>query len=265
MHTSSIPHTRTGHFRLHERFHSRFLPADRNVIVYLPPGYARDRAARYPVLYMHDGQNLFDRSTAFNEVEWGVDETAEALIEAGEVEPLIVVGVYNSGPHRMDEYTATPDRGHGAGGKAHLYGRMLVEGLKPFIDRLYRTRPGPEHTAVGGSSLGGLLSLHLGLRYPHVFSRVAALSPAVWWDDRAIVRDVAALTVKLPLRLWLDGGTAEAARVVGDLRVLRDALVAKGWALGADLAYLEAEGAGHDERAWGARMPDALRFLFPGT
>ena len=265
MSSGATSHTRTGRFRLHERFHSRFLPADRNVIVYLPPDYARARTKRYPVLYMHDGQNLFDRATAFNDREWGVDETAETLIAAGEVAPLIIVGIYNAGAHRMDEYTMSPDRGHGAGGQAHLYGRMLVEGLKPFIDRLYPTLPGPEHTAVAGSSLGGLLSLHLGLRYPQLFSRVAALSPAVWWDERAIVRDVAALPAKPPLRIWLDGGTEEAARMIGDLRLLRDALVAKGWVLDQDLSYLEVGGAGHDEGAWGARMADVLRFLFPGT
>jgi predicted alpha/beta superfamily hydrolase len=256
-------HTRTGRFRLHERFHSRFLPADRDVIVYLPPDYRRDATVRYPVLYMHDGQNLFDRETAFNDVEWQVDEAVEGLIARGEVAPLIIVGVYNVGDYRMDEYTPTRDESHGAGGKAHLYGRMLVDGLKPFIDRLYRTLPGPEHTAIGGSSLGGLVSLHLALRYPHVFSRVAALSPAVWWGDLTIVREVRALACKPPLRIWLDAGTAEAPRVIDDARQLRDALVAKGWTPGDDLAYTEAEGAGHDELAWGSRMPDVLRFLFP--
>jgi len=256
-------HTRTGRFRLHERFHSRFLPADRNVIVYLPPQYAANRTTRFPVLYMHDGQNLFDRATSFNDVEWGVDEAAEGLIAAGEVAPLIIVGVYNTGEHRMHEYTPTRDPAAGAGGMANLYGRMLVEGLKPFIDRLYRTRPAAEHTGIAGSSLGGLVSLHLALRYPHVFSRVGVLSPAVWWDGLAIVREVQALEARLPLRIWVDAGTAEAPRVIDDARTLRDALLAKGWVLDEDLAYVEAEGAGHDERAWGARIPDVLRFLFP--
>jgi len=140
---------------------------------------------------------------------------------------------------------------------------MLVEGLKPFVDRLYRTRPAAEHTGIAGSSLGGLVSLHLALRYPHVFSRVGVLSPAVWWDGLAIVREVQALEARLPLRIWVDAGTAEAPRVIDDARTLRDALLAKGWVLDEDLAYVEAEGAGHDERAWGARIPDVLRFLFP--
>jgi predicted alpha/beta superfamily hydrolase len=133
--------TLTGEFRAHPKFHSKFLPADRDVLVYLPPGYDRDRSRRYPVLYMHDGQNLFDGSTSFIPgMEWRVDETAQALIESGAIEPLIIVGIYNTGNLRVDEYTPTADARYKAGGKAALYGRLIVEELKPFIDARYRTR-----------------------------------------------------------------------------------------------------------------------------
>jgi predicted alpha/beta superfamily hydrolase len=159
------PHTLTGDVRTHDGFRSEHLANERAVVVYVPPGYdASD--ARYPVLYMHDGQNLFDEATAFRH-EWRVDETAQRLITAGLVEPLLIVGIYNTGETRVDEYTPTASPDTGRGGKADRYGRMLVDELKPFVDRTYRTRPDAGDTAMGGSSLGGLLTLYLGLHYPH--------------------------------------------------------------------------------------------------
>ena len=257
-------HTLTGDVRTHEAFHSRYLSHDRTVIVYLPPGYDAESADRYPVLYLHDGQNVFDRATSFGE-EWQVDESAQRLIMAGEIEPLIIVGIYNTGEHRLDEYTPTPEVGEGRGGHADDYGRMLVEELKPFIDATYQTLPSAGSTAMGGSSLGGLLTMHLGLRYPTAFSRLAVLSPSVWWDDRVILREVGALSAALPLRIWLDAGTAEGVDTLVNARALRDALVAKGWVLGASLAYLEAEGGEHNEQSWSARVERVLKFLFPPT
>jgi predicted alpha/beta superfamily hydrolase len=255
-------HTLTGDIRRHEGFHSEHLEHDRTVLVYLPPGYDAAGVRRYPVLYLHDGQNVFDRATSVGE-EWRVDETAQALIEGGTIEPLIIVGIYNTGEHRIDEYAPTARPEKGGGGQADRYGRMLVEELKPFVDREYRTLPSAASTGIGGSSLGGLLTVHLGLRYPTVFSRLAVLSPSVWWDDRVILREVAALPGKLPFRIWLDVGTAEGPEVTADARALRDALLAKGWKEGEDLAYLEAEGGEHNERSWAARVEPALRHLFP--
>jgi predicted alpha/beta superfamily hydrolase len=255
-------HTLTGDFRVHEGFHSRYLPVDHTVIVYLPPGYHGEPARRYPVLYLQDGQNLFDEATAFGE-EWRVDETAEALIRAGQIEPLIIVGIYNTGEHRIEEYTPTRDRVRDAGGKANLYGRMLVEELKPFIDREYRTLADPANTAIGGSSLGGLVSLFLALQYSGKFWKLAILSPSVWWDRQYIVRRVRALAHKPPSRIWLSAGTAEGHGVVAGARRVRDELVRKGWVLGDDLVYLEVDGAGHDERAWADVVEPILRFLFP--
>ncbi len=256
------PSTLTGQFRAHPAFHSNFLPVDHDVLVYLPPGYDADPERRYPVLYLHDGQNLFDESTSFSG-EWRVDETAQELISTGQIEPLIIVGIYNAGAYRVEEYTPTRDRAKRTGGKAKLYGRMIVEELKPFIDREYRTRPEPEFTGLGGSSLGGLVSIYLGPLYSGIFWRLAVLSPSVWWDNRFIVRRVRALATKPPLRIRLSTGTAEGEGVTEAARRVRDALVAKGWVLGQDLAYLELEGAKHEEAAWAAIMPDVLRFLFP--
>ena len=256
-------HTLTGDFRRHPKFRSRFLPSEHTLMVYRPPGYRDDRVRRFPVLYLHDGQNVFDRATSATGAEWSVDETAQRLIEIGVIEPLLIVGIYNAGERRIDEYTPTRDRKKNIGGKADAYARMLVQEVKPFIDRRYRTLRSAPNTGLGGSSLGGLLTMHLGLRFPTVFNRLAVLSPSVWWDDRAIVREVEALPGKLPLRIWLDAGTGEGAEVTRDSRMLRDALVRKGWVEGQDLAYLEAEGGGHNEQSWATRVEGVLRFLYP--
>ena len=256
-------HTLTGDFRRHARFRSRFLPSEHTLLVYRPPGYRDDRVRRFPVLYLQDGQNVFDRATSATGDEWSVDETAQRLIESGAIEPIIVVGIYNAGHRRIDEYTPTRDPKKKMGGRADAYARMLVQEIKPFIDRRYRTLRSAANTGLGGSSLGGLLTMHLGLRYPRVFSRLAVLSPSVWWHDRAIIREVDVLKAKLPLRIWLDSGTAEGADVTRDTRLLRDSLVQKGWIVGKDLAYLEAEGGGHNEKSWATRVEGVLRFLFP--
>jgi predicted alpha/beta superfamily hydrolase len=258
---TSPGHTLTGDFRLHQNFRSEFLKHRRTIIVYLPPGYDPSAARRYPTLYLHDGQNVFDKATSVGE-EWRVDETAQELIAAGEMEPLIMVGIYNTGAHRIGEYTPTALPGKG-GGLADAYGRMLVEELKPLIDAKYKTLPGAGSTGMAGSSLGGLLTMHLGLRYPTVFSRLAVLSPSVWWDKRVILREVEALPAKLPFRIWLDAGTAEGEEVIRDTRALRDALKAKGWVEGEDLAYQEVEGGQHNEASWAKRAGPFLKFLYP--
>jgi predicted alpha/beta superfamily hydrolase len=151
------------------------------------------------------------------------------------------------------------------GGKANLNARMLVEELKPFVDGTYRTRREAESTALGGSSLGGLVTLHVGLGHSGVFGRLAVMSPSAWWYGEWLVKRVLALPGKLPLRIWLDVGAGEQPSMLQSARRLRDALEAKGWQEGEDLAYLEARGARHDEASWGARAGRALSFLFPAA
>lgn len=263
------PQTLTGDIRHHKRFHSKILNNDRDLVIYLPPGYEANTKKHYSVFYMHDGQNLFDGATSFIPgQEWRVDETAQSLIQAGKIEPLIIVGIYNAGNERVNEYTPVQDLKYKAGGKADLYGRFIVEELKPFIDKSYRTKKGASHTGIGGSSLGGLISLYLGLRYPNVFSRIAVVSPSVWWADGQIVRYVAEQP-KRRLRIWLDIGTKEgrdaqeAQRTVDSTRILKEALIKKGWKQGTNLKYMEADAAEHNERAWAARVEHILEFLFP--
>lgn len=252
--------------RVHENFGSAHLDDPRNVLVYLPPGYGGDPERRYPVLYMHDGQNLMIAEDAFGGVAWGVDETAQRMILAGEIEPIIIVGIYNSGGNRIDEYTPVKSPGgkmRGRGGKADQYGRMIVEELKPFIDNEYLTKTEREYTGLGGSSLGGLVSLHLGLKRPDVFSRLAVISPAVWWANNHMIREVAQLGERLPLRIWLDIGKREGSRIKHQVRALKEILLANGWKNGEDLAYFEIPEARHDEAAWAARFDAVLKFLYP--
>jgi predicted alpha/beta superfamily hydrolase len=263
------PHTLTGDIRVHKSFHSKILDNDRDVLVYLPPGYDANKGTRYSVFYLHDGQNLFDGATSFIPgQEWRVDETAQALIAAGKIEPLIIVGVYNT-KDRVDEYTPAEDAKYKKGGKADLYGRMLVAELKPFVDSHYRTKKDAKHTGLGGSSLGGLVSIYLALKYPNVFGRAALVSPSVWFANKQIVHYVEALPKKPKVRVWMDIGTnegqttEEAQQTVNDARLLRETLVKKGWKLGKDLNYFEAEGALHNEGAWAARVERILTFLFP--
>lgn len=257
----AIPSKPRTDLRKHEGFRSRFLEHDRTLIVYLPRGY-ESSSRRYPVLYMHDGQNLFDPATAFAGAEWRADDTAEQLIAAGEIEPLIIVGIYNTGEHRIHEYTPVRDPKLG-GGLADLYGRMLLEEIKPFIESTYRTLQGPENTGLGGSSLGGLVTLYLGLRDPGVFGKLAVLSPSVWWANRWILRFIARVKRKPDLKIWLDMGTCEGGMSLEDTERLRDLLEMKGWREGEDLQYSEIVGAVHNEAAWAERVGPLLRFLFP--
>jgi predicted alpha/beta superfamily hydrolase len=247
----------------HPKFHSNILPADRDILVYVPEGYdSSDR--QYPVLYLHDGQNLFDGKTSYVEGRiWGVHETADRLIAEGAVEPLIIVGIYNTGKHRLAEYTPTRNAKMG-GGDADLYGLMLVEEVKPFIDNKYRTRCDRENTGLGGSSLGGLVTLFLGLSRPDVFGKLAVLSPSVWWDHKSILAFVNEAEPEIHPRIWLDMGTREGGKSsLKDSELLHKLLVKRGWRDGEDLMYMRVEGGTHDESAWAQRVEPLLRFLFP--
>jgi predicted alpha/beta superfamily hydrolase len=252
--------------RTHERFRSRFLPDERDITVYLPPGYEARGDTQYPVLYLHDGQNLFEPDKAFKPGEhWRVPETASVLIEARRIEPLIVVGIGNTGAQRLHEYTPTHDRRRG-GGEAQAYGRLIVEELKPFVDATYATRRDGARTGIGGSSLGGLVSLYLGLAYPNLFTRLAVLSPSVWWDRRSILRDVRESRGKpapRDRRLWLDMGTREGRYHVDNLRLLKAGLINAGWVEGDTMHYEEVQGGTHSEADWAARLDRVLEWLYP--
>ncbi|MGI9078482.1 MAG: alpha/beta hydrolase [Gemmatimonadaceae bacterium] len=253
-----------GNFVLHDEFRSRHLPGERSVLVYLPRGYSAQPFRRFPALYLHDGQNLFNHTEADGSVErWSCELTLDRLVANRSVEPLIIVGIWNAGHERLDEYAPTRNERLGAGGKLGQHGEMIARDLKPFIDSHYRTLVDAANTGLGGSSLGALASLYLGFSNSATFGKIVAISPSIWWDDRIILRDVETLAHKPPLHIFLSAGTAEGRGVVPNARRLRRALVKKGWRPGADLQYLEARDGRHHESSWAEAFAPALQFLFP--
>ncbi len=264
-------HTIVGDLKVHHDFRATKLGNTRDIYVFLPPGYDDDSDRRYPVLYMHDGQNLFDAATSFIGVEWDVDETVTRMVQTGQVRPLIVVGISNT-PDRVFEYTPASDRSRGGGG-ADMYADFILNDLKPFIDRTYRTLPDRENTGVAGSSLGGLVSLYLAWSHPDVFSKVAAMSTTYGWADSYIIKFIANNSPPPGVKVWIDMGTAEdrtdrdgdgVPDIIQLHRRVRDLLMDEGLNIPARLRCVEDEGAVHNERAWSARFPSALQFLFPG-
>lgn len=246
-------------------FVSKALGNSRDILVYLPPNYANEPKRRYPVAYFHDGQNVFDGATSFiPNQEWRADETAEAMINADMIEPIIIVAVANAGAARADEYLPTrfTFRGSTIGGKADDYGRMLADEIKPEIDRRFRTRKDAASTAVIGSSFGGVLSLHLGLSRADTFGKIGVMSPSVWVDERVMIKRVAQLKTRPKLKVWLDTGAAEGGDAVRDTRDLREALLAKGWRSGRDVLYFEEPRGEHNEAAWARRLPMVFSYLF---
>ncbi len=226
----------------------------RDILVHLPASYDQDDR-RYPVIYMHDGQNLFDEATSFAGA-WRVDE-ALASLDCEGLE-AIVVGIPNAGDQRCDEYSPFVDA-QGRGGCGDAYLRFIGETLKPLIDRDFRTLPDRANTGIIGSSMGGLISLYALFRHPEVFGFAGSMSPSLWFANRAIYPVVAAAPVVG--RLYLDTGTAEGAGELHDVRRLRALLARKGYLPGEDFLYVEDEGAGHNEAAWAYRLCGALRFL----
>jgi len=245
---------------LYPSFRSQFLPDPRDIFVHLPPGYDENPDRGYPVLYMQDGQNLFTQQGPTP--NWNLDQTADAAMQAGEIEPLLLIGIANTGPRRLAEYTPTADWKMG-GGEADNYGLLLTEELLPFLATQYRIKPGPANTGLGGSSLGALATLYLGLRHQETFGKLAVLSPSVWWNHRAILALVAEADLRHRPRVWLDIGSAETARAVPDADLLESRLRAKGWHPGLDLSYHHIPGGTHDESSWAQRVQPMLRFLFP--
>lgn len=334
--------TLSGHIEVIKNFKSGGLPA-RDLYMYLPPDYFTSNKS-YPVLYMHDGQNLFDASITGQ--EWGLDEAAESLIRSGKITPLIIVGIGNT-KNRMNEYTPTSQIWHhdlqrktppvsegslanltgtfvtesddsihfsanadtlftmipgsnfwqnlvaksesvyylpqagitfqflqngsqpvdrivadkpSMGGSGDMYGDFLINRLKPFVDKKFRTRPEKEWTAMGGSSLGGLITLHLGLKHKEIFDQLIVLSPSVWWDNRRILQTVQTLEEPSSQHFMLYVGTGESERTVENSKALRNALLDKVWEE-SQIEYIETPGAGHNEQAWSEQARNILLFL----
>lgn len=245
----------TGTLVTLESFQSVNLGRAPVVQVWLPPGYGEEIERRYPVLYLHDGQNLFDPGTAPRGIDWGVDETLTAMIDAGELEPLIAVGI-GSGQGRVTEQD--PSEG------GPRYARFLTGELMPRIDGGYRTLTGPENTGVMGSGMGGLLSIYLGWRHGDVFGRVGAISPHLPWGEGMLIAQVERSgAYPRNVRLYVDCGT-EGIEAGYRPYVERLAAVLGAWGWQPDVEYMVRvdEGGAHDETSWGNRLRVPLKFLF---
>ena len=228
----------------------------RRVDVYLPPSYSAGRG-RYPVVYMQDGQNLSDPETAFAGT-WGLDGALEHLAERG-IE-AIVVGVHHTNHGRLAEYSPFPDRRHG-GGDGDAYLEFLVDTLKPRIDRLFRSQPGRESTAILGSSLGGLISLYAFFSRGDVFGQAGVVSPALWFGQGRIFDFIDAAPAPAG-RVYVDVGAHEGAGTLRDVRRLARSLTRRGLRRkNGSLRYVEDPRGRHSEDDWARRLPGALEFL----
>ncbi|HEX7839830.1 MAG TPA: alpha/beta hydrolase-fold protein [Kofleriaceae bacterium] len=240
-------------------FASPQLGGSRTLRIYLPPSYHENSAKRYPVLYMHDGQNLFDAQTSAFGTEWQVDENVDAAVGSGRMDEVIVVGVDNTA-NRIWEYTPCCDPTYGGGG-APTYERFLIDTVKPYIDQNFRTLPGKDDTAVMGSSLGGLLSFYLARRNPAVFAKAGCMSSSFWWNNQALTLEVEQSTTHVPVQLYLDAGTSSDG--LPETTRMDTALLADGYVQGTDLDFFTAQGGSHNEASWAARVAIPLTWLFP--
>ena len=259
MATSPSPTSRSWESRIEllPDFHSPELGNRRDILVSLPPSYeGSDRT--YPVLYMQDGQNLFDPATSYAG-DWRLGKVLASVARRGH--ETLVVAVPNMGRERLMEYSPFVDPAQG-GGAGDRYLDFLVHTLKPAIDDRFRSRPDRRHTGIAGSSMGGLISLYGFFREPAAFGFAAVLSPSLWFGGDAIFRVVESAPY-VPGRLYLDIGSSEGAEHVARARRMRDLLRAKGYRPGRDLRWLESRCGRHDEASWGRRFARALPFLIP--
>jgi predicted alpha/beta superfamily hydrolase len=255
-------HTATAQVRvLGEAFDLPQLARNRRVLVYLPADYAKQPARRYPVLYMHDGQNVFDAATSYSG-EWGVDETLDRLRATGQdVAGSIVVAIDNDPAHRSDEYIPWPNAEIKAGGQGGVYVDFLAKTLKPYVDAHYRTRPEAAHTGVAGSSLGGLISVYAALKYPRVFGQVGAFSPAFWVCNDSLRAFAKTHPASRTTRFYFVCGPKESETMLPLMAAWRDELRAEG-VPAANLSFHAPADGEHREWFWQREFPAAYQFLF---
>lgn len=262
----AVKSTVTGTMKWHEQFASKILTRTRHVSVWLPPNYEESNQ-KFSVLYLQDGQNLFDRLTSAFGEEWCADEAALDLIEKHEIPPMIIVGIWNTAD-RIEEYTLSKDERLEAGGRGLDYIRFMTEELKPFIDRTYRTKTDRSSTFIGGSSLGGLIAMHACLQEPEVFGGCLAFSPTLGWDNERLLTSLQS-EVKWPtdVRLWLSMGTregrdAEAQKLnLTRTQQLHELLSRTNSEVNTPMRiqFQEFAEATHDEKSWAAQFPLALK------
>ena len=262
--SSSHVATITGNVQLIKDFYMPQLDRKRNIRIYLPPDYAKTQK-RYPVIYMHDGQNLFDESTSFSG-EWKIDESLESLFNEGRFNGAVVVGIDNHPRKRSDELIPWNNPEYG-GGKGDAYVDFITLTLKTWIDENYLTLTDAQNTAIAGSSLGGLISLYAGCKYPETYGKIGIFSPAFWVANPEIRQYVISHPLLRQTRVYIDVGTMEGNNAKQRKAYLKDAeamndLLAKTSTPKNNLKFIVDEGAKHHESFWAKRFPDAILWLF---
>ncbi|HVQ42280.1 MAG TPA: alpha/beta hydrolase-fold protein [Vicinamibacterales bacterium] len=228
----------------------------RPITVYLPAGH--DPKVPAPLLILHDGQNLFEPERAHVRGQhWQVAETADALVAAGAIPPIVIAGIDHAEEERGREMTPTPGDHAGAGG-AGIYGRFVMGEVVPHLAREFGVRTDRDGIAMGGASLGGLVTLAIARQFPGRIGRLLLMSPSVWWDNRVILRRLERVGLGGRPRVWLDIGRREGAQTVTDTRLLRNVLL---WQSSA-LKYVEDPEGRHSEIDWARRLPEALTYLY---
>jgi enterochelin esterase-like enzyme len=257
--------TLTGDIREHKKISDASIGVDRNLTVYLPPGYddAANKDIRYPVLYLQDGQNLFDESLSYNGIEWKVDETAQRLITEGKIQPVIIVGIWNT-PSRTAEYVPQALSAAGTQSLADAYADFVTGTVKPLIDARYRTQPEAPSTAIGGGAMGGLAALNVANHSPETFGKLALLTPQLRANGKTIIEvlgDAAALKDK---KIYLDTspevGTA-GKEPVADATALA-AVLTKAGVAAENLKFVSLNDPANNEPAWQARFDQVLIWLY---
>lgn len=248
-------------------FHATKLNNDRNIYLYLPPEYDVYPDKRYPVLYMHDGQNIFDPSTSSTGTSWEIHKTADRLISEGKIRELIIVGIafkergkefshysWNKKAVKWNEYARFE---YTIDGKGELYEDFIINDLKPYIDKNFRTLPDKDNTGLMGSSAGGLVTFNIGIRHPDIFSKLGIMSPAFFGMDF----DVLNRLDKKDLKMWFDTGEKEPC-LMEDTKHVVDLLLSKGYTEGKDLIYYQVPDGFHSNKDWGERAAGPLIFFF---
>ena len=235
------------------------LSRTRRIWIYTPPQYQTDTTKRFPVFYMHDAQNLFDRTTSFSG-EWEVDETLNKLAQEGD-KGCIVVGIDNGDVNRLNEFSPWRHARYG-GGEGALYAKFIVETLKPYIDRHYRTKPDRLNTAVGGSSMGGLVSMYIAAEYQDIFSKALIFSPSLWFSDSSYTH-VVMKGNRQPMRYYMMAGQPEDnGSVVHDLYKMEKMFLGIGMTAKLNYTIVPKSDGQHAEWFWAREFGNAYKWLF---
>ena len=273
-----------------EKFEMRIemLNKVRTIRVWLPESYKDMTEQRYPVIYMHDGQNLFNKEDAAYGMSWDAHKAVETLSktlknsDGTSFEGCIIVGIDNApGLERLDEYSPWASEAvkslkdfesiqREIGGEGEAYGTFIIKTLKPYIDASYRTLSNREHTCIIGSSMGGFISLYMGSEYQETFSKIGAFSTAVWFEEDALLAQLEKVNLRFRTKWYLDVGTKETSndaisdfneRYINGTKKVASKLSEMG-VLTSDLKLIIEEDAVHNELAWARRLPNALKWLF---